>query len=216
MIRALRVGAGTIVVIALIVGPFAFGLHQQAQTRNFRVVREGVLYRSGQMTVAGLKRIFHDYGIKTVVCLRDGTTEADRAEEAFCNSQEVNFVRIPPAGWGVYGGSWLVDAGMGRFKEVMRDRRNYPVLVHCFAGIHRTGAFTAVYRMEFEHWSNGRAMAEMKACGYSNLEDQQDILEYMGQYRPDWKAAEKTASLPGLQPDAPARTHKPGARATGY
>ncbi len=191
MARVLRVGAGVIVVIALIGGPVAFGLHQQAQMRNFRVVREGVLYRSGQMTIAGLKRVFHDHGIKTVVCLRDGRTEADRAEEAFCNSEEVTFVRIPPAGWGEFGGSVLIDEGMRKFKEVMKDPRNYPVLVHCFAGIHRTGAFTAVYRMEFEHWSNEQAMAEMKACGYSNLEDEQDILEYMEQYHPEWKAGVK-------------------------
>jgi protein tyrosine/serine phosphatase len=213
MTRVLGVGAGTIIVIALIVGPLAFGLRQQAQTRNFRVVRDGVLYRSGQMTIDGLKRVLHDHGIKTVVCLRDGTTEEDRAEEDFCSSEEVNFVRIPPAGWGDSGGSVLIEAGIRKFKEVMRDRRNYPVLVHCFAGIHRTGAFTAVYRMEFENWSNERAIAEMKACGYSNLDDELDILGYMEQYRPDGEA-EKTASTPAHQPDASARDARTHLRRT--
>ena len=33
---------------------------------------------------------------------------------------------------------------------------------------------------------NGRAIAEMKACGYSNLDDEWDILGYLEQYRPSW------------------------------
>ena len=66
----------------------------------------------------------------------------------------------------------------------MKDPRNHPVLVHCFGGIHRTGAYCAIYRMEFEHWPNARAISEMKACGYVTLGDEWDILGYVEQYRP--------------------------------
>jgi tyrosine-protein phosphatase SIW14 len=190
MSRSLRVGAGTIVVVLLIVGPVVLALHEQAQMRNFHVVREGVLYRSGQMTPAGLKRAFHDHGIKTVICLRDGTTRSDQEEEALCRSEEVAFVRIPPSSWGDVGGTVPVETGIKRFKEILSDPHNYPVLVHCCAGIHRTGAYTAIYRMEFEHWTNGKAIAEMKACGYANLDDEMDILGFLEQYHPAWKAPE--------------------------
>jgi protein tyrosine phosphatase (PTP) superfamily phosphohydrolase (DUF442 family) len=205
MFRVLQVGAGCIVVVALIVGPVAFALHEQAQIRNFRIVRDGILYRSGQPTIAGLQRVFHEYGIKCVVCLRDEKTDSDRAEEAFCNSEGVTFVRIPPSGWGDWGGNVPVEAGVRKFKAILGDPANYPVLVHCFAGIHRTGAYTAIYRMEFEHWSNEEAMAEMKACGYDTLEEELDILGYLEQYRPAWKA-------PGVGPASragpePSRKH---------
>ena len=43
--------------------------------------------------------------------------------------------------------------------------------------------------MEFEHWSNAEAIAEMKACGYTNLDEELDILGYMEQYRPTWMPA---------------------------
>jgi tyrosine-protein phosphatase SIW14 len=69
----------------------------------------------------------------------------------------------------------------------MADPDNYPVLVHCFAGIHRTGAYCAIYRMEQEHWDNADAIVEMKAYGYYNLPDERDILGYMEQYQPTWK-----------------------------
>ena len=186
MSRILSVSLGSQIVLALIAAPIVLAVHQQAQTRNFRVVRPGVLYRSGQLTKAGLKRIINDYRIKTVVNLRDGLSSVDKAEVEFCNSEDIQFVRILPGQWGDVGGSVPVEAGVRRFRDIMDDPRNYPVLVHCFAGIHRTGAYCAVYRMEFEHWTNARAIAEMKACGYTNLDEELDILGFMEQYRPTW------------------------------
>ena len=186
MWHPLRVGLGVVVVVLLIVGPAVLAVHDQNQMRNFRVVREGVLYRSGQMTRAGLARAIHDYGIRTVICLRDGLTAADQAEEKFCAAEDVQFVRIPPSGWGDVGGVVPVEEGVRKFRGVLADPKSHPVLVHCFAGIHRTGAYAAIYRMEFERWSNARAIAEMKACGYSNLDDEWDILGYIEQYRPSW------------------------------
>jgi protein tyrosine/serine phosphatase len=186
MARKIQVALGTLVVVVLIAGPVGFAFHEQAQTRHFRVVRPGVLYRSGQMTRDGLKRIVNDYGIKTVISLRDGTTAADQAEEEFCQNMEINFIRIMPNQWGDVGGSVPVEKGVQTFRATLNDPRNYPVLVHCFAGIHRTGAYCAIYRMEFEHWTNAQAIAEMKSCGYGNLEEELDILGYLEQYRPTW------------------------------
>src|SRR5262249_44985142 len=80
MSRVIQVSLGSLMVLFLITVPIALAVHQQAQTRNFRVVRPGVLYRSGQMTKDGLKRILNDYRIKTVVSLRDGMTARDKAE----------------------------------------------------------------------------------------------------------------------------------------
>ena len=74
----------------------------------------------------------------------------------------------------------------------MDDPANYPVLVHCFAGIHRTGAYMAVYRMEIDRWDNDAALDELRACGYRHLDDEWDVLGYLESYRPRWKDAELT------------------------
>jgi protein tyrosine/serine phosphatase len=212
MSRVIQVSLGVVVVFALIAGPVAFAIHQQAQTRKFRVVRPGVLYRSGQMTKEGLARVLNDYRIRTVISLRDGLTASDRAEEEFCNSMEVNFLRILPSQWGDVGGSVPVAEGVRKFREVMSDPRNHPVLVHCFAGIHRSGAYCAIYRMEFEHWSNADAIAEMKECGYSNLDKELDILEFLEQYRPSWMPKAETQPAEVKEPKK-AHEHKPAAHA---
>jgi protein tyrosine/serine phosphatase len=175
----------------LVGGPIAYGLFIKANTRNFHQVRDGVLYRSGQMSIFGLKNVMHDYRIKTVVTLRDALypedPPPDLAEEEFCRDQEINYVRIPPRSWWAPAGEVPADEGIRQFLEVMDNPDNYPVLVHCFGGIHRAGAFTAIYRMEYEHWSNAEAMAEMKRCGYTTLDDEWDISTYLEKYRARWQ-----------------------------
>jgi protein tyrosine/serine phosphatase len=196
MKRSLQVALGTGVILLLLVGPVVVACRQQSQPRNFRVVRPGVLYRSGQLTRAALERVIFDYGIKTVISLRDGQTPSDLEEEAFCAAEEINFVRILPSRWGDEGGSLPIDGGVQVFCKVLRDPRSYPVLVHCFGGVHRAGIFTAIYRMEFEHWSNPEAIAEMKAYGYTALDREHDIRGYIESYCPSWKSLPKDAAPP--------------------
>jgi protein tyrosine/serine phosphatase len=190
--RALGTLVGCVVVAGLVVAPALFAVRQKTETRNLRVVREGVLYRSGQMSVEGLRRMIHDYGIRTVVSLRDGIAALDLAEERFCATEQVKFVRLPPLLWAEVDGAVPIEQNLRVFRAVLSDPRNYPVLVHCFAGIHRTGGYCAVYRMEFEGWSNEQAIAELRGCGYTVIEQHKDILGYLERYRPGGRAAADT------------------------
>jgi protein tyrosine/serine phosphatase len=168
-----------------------YALHEQRQMKHFRVVRDGVLYRSGQMKLEGLQRVLHDHLIQTVITLRDkrapGQPPPDRAEEEYCRNMGITYIRIPPRSWDSHDGDVPADEGVRTFKALMNDPRNYPVLIHCFNGIHRTGAYCAIYRMEFEHWTNEQAVAEMKACGYTTLDEEIDILTYLEEYVPSWR-----------------------------
>jgi hypothetical protein len=101
MARWLRVALGTLIVLAVIAAPVGLALHQQAQMRNFRVVRPGVLYRSGQMTLKGLERVVNDYHIRTRHQPARGERAIERPERAG--------KRQPPAGGaGGYRGSVAV------------------------------------------------------------------------------------------------------------
>jgi tyrosine-protein phosphatase SIW14 len=164
-----------------------------------------VLYRSGQTSLAGLKRLIHDYGIRTVVTLRDahvpGRPPPDQAEEDYCRKEDIRYVRIPPRNWWAPAGPAPVQVGVDRFLEVMRDPDNHPVLVHCFAGIHRTGAYCAIYRMEFDGWTNTEALEEMRACGYDTLDEEWDILGYLENYRPTKKIGTGVLSDPRIAQD---------------
>jgi len=106
-------------------------------------------------------------------------------------------LRLPPLNWWAIDGSVPAEVNVRKFLEIMDDPNNYPVLIHCFAGSHRTGAYCAIYRMEYEHWSNEDAMDEMRAAGYLSIYDDWDILGYLERYRPRWKARADGTSLPG-------------------
>jgi protein tyrosine/serine phosphatase len=194
--------AGVTFVLALLVGPIAYAFHDEKQMRNFRVVRGGILYRSGRMTLSGLKRAIHDYGIRAVISLRDADS-FDRAEEEYCRKAEINFYRLPPRHWDTSNGPAEAEANVRRFRDIIDDPDNYPILVHCFAGVHRTGAYVAVYHMEHDRWTNDKAIAELKAQGYDHLDEELDVLGYLEQYRPTWMQSEEP---PPARPERAKRT----------
>ncbi len=184
---------GIATVLALIAGPVVYAFHEEKQMRNFRIVRDGVLYRSARLTLPGLKRAVNDYGIRTVISLRDADA-SDRAEEEYCRKEEITFVRLPPRHWDTSNGPAEAEVNVRQFLDLLDDPDNYPILVHCFAGIHRTGAYIAIYRMEQDHWTNDQAIAELEALGYENLPDELDVLGYLKEYRPTWKQSAEPPS----------------------
>jgi tyrosine-protein phosphatase SIW14 len=184
--RIVRIFLGLVIVGIIVAGPYYFFQFRKAQFRNFHVVREGVLYRSGQMTQDGFQRMVYDHSIKTVISLRFAANPKDAPpdalEEALARCLGMNYFRIPYRSWAFVNGSIAANKGVKKFLKIMRDPANYPVLIHCFAGIHRTGAYCAIYRMEFDNWSNEQAMAEMKAYGYAD--EHPDVFAYLENYRP--------------------------------
>jgi tyrosine-protein phosphatase SIW14 len=183
MPHSLRVVFGLSIVGLLVGGPLWYNAYHSRCYRNFRVVDEGVLYRSAQLNLAGLKRLIHDYRIKTVVSLRDGEKTNDMEEEKYLAAEtDIHFIRIPPRAWWASDGSVPAEIGLAEFRAVMKNPANYPVLVHCFAGIHRTGAFCAVWRLDHDGWTNDEAIAEMRNLGYTV--EHMDVLPYLRSYQP--------------------------------
>src|SRR5262249_21994366 len=113
--------------------------------------------------------------------------QPDEDEERWCRKMGLNHHRIPPAKWWSPTGPPPADEAVAKFREIMDNPDNYPVLVHCFAGVHRTGAYCAVYRMEHDRWSNAQATAEMEPYAHDTPDTEWDILGYLEVYRPSWR-----------------------------
>ncbi len=181
-----------LLITALLVGvPVGYAAYRKAHVRNFRAVRDGVLYRSGQLSLRGLKQVVYDYQIKTVISLRDADVPRqpppDAAEEEHCRQRGIKYVRIPPRHWSAPDGSVPAEANVRAFLEVMDEPANHPVLLHCFRGVHRSGAYSAIFRMEYEGWGRQAALAEMEALGYDRLAEEWDVREYLERYQPRQK-----------------------------
>jgi tyrosine-protein phosphatase SIW14 len=202
--------AGLVVAIIAAVPIF----HQRMsyeQHKRFRVVTDGRVYRSGQMTADGFRDVIRQYGIKTVVNLQDDeehTTEDERDPHIPKNpldkrrkdlmERESEVVIASGGRYIQFNGNALNDDGTGGrpklqddFLTVMDDEANYPVLYHCKAGLHRTGWITSVYRMEYEGWGRERALDELRANGfgaYKSTDANDYIKRYIFEYQPGVRA----------------------------
>jgi protein tyrosine/serine phosphatase len=67
------------------------------------------------------------------------------------------------------------------FIEILNDPESYPILIHCKAGLHRTGLMTAIYRMEKEKRSTAEAVRELRANGFGTF-GATDGNEYIRRY----------------------------------
>lgn len=146
--------------------PVAYYRYQYTKEKRVRVVTGGKVYRCGQLTKAGFEEVIARYGIRTIINLQDEDADpklgAGLREREFCGQRGVNYHWLPPQ---------LVTEGepetVGRFLEICDDKNAYPILLHCKAGLHRTGTMAAFYRIEYEGWSPGAAMDELMTCGFS-------------------------------------------------
>ena len=181
------------ILVALVVAvPLLYSAHRHTTLRNFRVVEDGVLYRSGQLSPAAFERVLDEYGIKMVITLRTVRDPAlpypDEWEARICEQRSLKHVRIVPKVWGAdEKGTIPADENVTKFLDLTEYRENHPVLVHCFAGIHRTGTMCAIFRMEHHGWSPDRAIEEMRICGF----DPEDMHEHIEGYLRNYKVRGK-------------------------
>ena len=54
------------------------------------------------------------------------------------------------------------DAKLERFLTVLDNPDAYPILIHCYHGTGRAQLYSAVYRMEYENWSNQEAREQTR------------------------------------------------------
>jgi hypothetical protein len=170
-----------VVCVILVVGvvPAVWYRAIYAHGKRLRVVDpERHLYRSGEMTAEGFEDAFARFGIRTVINVQDdfpdpalNRTFLNRKtvrESEVCARHGVRYIGLAP--------DLIVRRTVGprhpkvidQFLSILDDERNFPVLIHCKAGLHRTGILCAVYRMEYQGWSIDAAYAELKAHGFGD------------------------------------------------
>ena len=185
MRRRWWVGFGVLVVAAIALIPAARATH----FRNFRSVQDGVLYRSGQLSPTGLDLVLRVYRIRTVVTLRTvrdpGRPYLDAWEEGVCAARGARHLRILPRPWlPDQTGEPPAAEAVAEFLKVMDDPANHPVLVHCFAGIHRAGTMAAVFRLEYDGWDADAAITELERGGFEPGPARAPIDEFLRGYHP--------------------------------
>ena len=206
MATAMRWVLGVAMAVVLTVVPTVYYRSVYTDQKRLRVVSLGKLYRSGQLSADGFTRAVLRYGIRTIINAQDEVLDPDVPgnwfnthtikESELCRQLGVRYVHLPP---GLISRRRIPGErpdAIEQFLELMDDPANHPVLLHCRAGLHRTGVLCAVYRMEYEDWTQQEAIAEMKEQGFGQFfctSANDYVTQYVLTFRPGMRKAVKVA-----------------------
>lgn len=209
MSTPLRWSLGLLVAVLVTLVPAVRFRWVYTHAKRLREVTPGKFYRSGEMTAPGFREAVIRCGLRTIVNLQDEYPDPDLAQGYFwggrireselCRLLGVRYVYLPPDLIPRCRVPAHRPEAIDRFLALLDDPATYPILIHCRAGLHRTGIMTAVYRMEYEHWTAHRAIEELKANGFGEwpCTDGNDyITQYILTYQPGLRHRDAVAREP--------------------
>jgi len=190
-----KLGLVVLVVVLIVTGKYIYDRHIN---HNFMTITEGKVYKSGVIPPDEIADYVRKYHIKSIVDLRfPGTgddvnnpeipTELTAEKEAVAKIKGVQYFN---------NGSDQVpeQKNLDAFFKIMDNDANYPVLIHCYHGIGRAQMYSAIYRIEYEGWSNEDARhAAAFPFTFSSFDDGKPKGEYLKAYKSRKQLAEEKA-----------------------
>ena len=193
--RLTRWALGLSIAAALIAVPLTYYRASYAHAKRLREVTPSKFYRCGQLTAEGFRDAFERYHIRTVINLQNEAPdplmpetymdEPSVRESQLCAEHGVRYVFLHPDLLPPTSGPDEQPKVVAEFLEIADDPEAYPILLHCKAGLHRTGLLTAIYRMEYEAWSLAAAVRELDANGFGKNchTGNQYLIQYLQRFR---------------------------------
>jgi protein tyrosine/serine phosphatase len=122
---------------------YRYTIRDNLFARNFGVVKEGAVYRSGRQTPAMTERLVRENNIKTIIDLGAYNRKPVEERVAQRTAEAIGVARFAfdLEGDGTGDPNDYVQA----LRLLLREE-NQPVLVHCAAGSERTSACVMLYR----------------------------------------------------------------------
>ena len=185
---------------ALLVGAGGWATYDIHVRHRLGTVTKGQVYKSGAMPPTHLQKVAKDLGLHSVIDFR--TT---REGEDSTNTTSVETIQAEASALGAIGVRYIhlptpqvpSEETVDQFLKVMSDPTNRPALIHCYHGIGRTEVFVAVYRMEFEGWSNEKARAATRLLlAGSSFSDTAEKGQFLMGYKPHLKQVMAAPSKP--------------------
>lgn len=138
--------------------------------KRFAPVVPNHLYRSGEVTPAQLERLHREYGIERVVCLLDSDAPQTQAEQAAAAQLGVEWHNVPLGGDGA-----SAPEERERLLTLLDDPHAPPTLVHCAAGVNRTGLAVGLYRIHAQGWDYDAVLQELRQFDFDDLPKHENL-----------------------------------------
>jgi len=153
-------------IISLVVACYVtFVVVEHKILYHYFVVEKGKVYRSGTLSPLGLKWAKNKSGFKTIINVRSVKENAllwHQQELDFANKNNVKLIDIP-----IQPDSLPEKKKIQEFLKVMKNKDNYPVLIHCNQGVIRTSMMVYIYKVAIKGEQNKEAFRQLKFFGHS-------------------------------------------------
>ncbi|WP_333601178.1 dual specificity protein phosphatase family protein [Flavobacterium sp.] len=187
-----------IVVLVLVLFGTAKYIYDRHINHNFMTITEGKVYKSGVIPPDEIADYVKKYHIKSIVDLRfPGTGDDVNNPEipAELTAEKVAVEKIPGVNYFNNGCDQVPEQkNVDSFLKIMDNPDNYPVLIHCYHGIGRSQLFSAIYRIEYEGWTNEEARNKAAfPVMFSSFDNGTPKGEYLKHYKSRKQLAEEKA-----------------------
>ena len=131
---------------------------------NFRIGIEGTLYRANTLPPAKLSRYIEEYGLKSIVNLRGELPEKQwwQDEKRVCDEHGIDMYNVE-----LLAHEYPPPSELKKLFEIF-DTATPPLMVHCFAGVDRTGTASALWFLEKEGRSLQEALHQLNFFYYGH------------------------------------------------
>lgn len=140
--------------------------------KNFGIVQDGVLYRSAFPTIANLEYARH-LGVRTVIALTP--EEYPASSRRYLERHGIRFIQVGMPG---HKEAFAETSGelVHRVLGHILNPENYPILLHCNRGKHRTGTVVGCLR-QCQGWSDEDVIDEYRT--YAHPKERDADIQYM-------------------------------------
>jgi protein tyrosine/serine phosphatase len=180
-----KIGIAILVLVLIGTGKYVYDRHIN---HNFMTITEGKVYKSGVIPPDEIADYVQKYHIKSIVDLRfpgtgDDVNNPEIPAELTAEKDAVS--KIPGVNYFNNGCDQVPEQkNVDSFLKIMDNPANYPVLIHCYHGIGRSQLFSAIYRIEYEGWTNEEARNKAAfPVMFSSFDDGTPKGEYLKAYK---------------------------------
>ncbi len=136
--------------------------HDYLFADQFMTVVPGKIYRGAWQKPWPMRRIVHDYKIKTVLALAHPVNHPLAvSERALAKELGFRWVHIPIVDERNTKDYRVINAKLDAAAAVLADPKNYPIYFHCHHGINRASMAQMAYRTRYCNWTLDQATDEI-------------------------------------------------------
>ncbi len=179
------IGLAILTIVLVLAGKYVYDMHIN---HNFETITEGKVYKSGVIPPDELGSYITKYKIKSVIDLRfPGTGDDVNNPEipAELTAEKNAIEKLKGVNYFNNGSDQVPkQENLNSFFKIMDNPANYPVLIHCYHGVGRAEMYSAIYRIEYENFTNEEARSGVRTLvKWSSFDDGKPKGEFLKGYK---------------------------------